>query len=164
MEYFIKTFEDTVRRCWDKPALDEYRTSSETYGQVAADIEAIHIYFEAAGLKPGDKIAINARSSANWIKTFMAAVSGGYVAVELFNGYTARDAQALVDHSDSRLLFTEKSMYKDMDFAAMPKLLGVIDLKSGELLDSRGNFATIYAQRDQLFVQKHPMGMVPPDG
>ena len=163
MEYFIKTFEDTVRRCWDKPALDEYRTSSETYGQVAADIEAIHIYFEAAGLKPGDKIAINARSSANWIKTFMAAVSGGYVAVELFNGYTARDAQALVDHSDSRLLFTEKSMYKDMDFAAMPKLLGVIDLKSGELLDSRGNFATIYAQRDQLFVQKHPMGMVPAD-
>lgn len=163
MEYFIKTFEDTVRRCWDKPALDEYRTSSETYGQVAADIEAIHIYFEAAGLKPGEKIAINARSSANWIKTFMAAVSGRYVAVELFNGYTARDAQALVDHSDSRLLFTEKSMYKDMDFAAMPKLLGVIDLKSGELLDSRGNFATIYAQRDQLFVQKHPMGMVPAD-
>ena len=110
MEYFIKTFEDTVRRCWDKPALDEYRTSSETYGQVAADIEAIHIYFEAAGLKPGDKIAINARSSANWIKTFMAAVSGGYVAVELFNGYTARDAQALVDHSDSRLLFTGESL------------------------------------------------------
>ena len=161
MEYFIRTFENTVRRCWDKPALDEYRTSSETYGQLAADIEAIHIYFKAAGLKPGDKIAINARSSASWIKTFMAAVSGGYVAVELFNGYTARDAQALVDHSDSRLLFTEKGIYKDMDFSAMPQLLGVIDLRSGELLDSRGDFAKIYAQRDQLFVQAHPTGMTP---
>ena len=84
MEYFVKTFENTVRRCWNSPALDEYRTSSETYGQLASDIEKIHTYFEAAGLKRGDKIAINARSSANWIKTFMAAVSGGYVAVELF--------------------------------------------------------------------------------
>ena len=163
MEYFIRTFENTVRRCWDRPALTEYRTTDETYGQLAADIETIHLYFRAAGLCGGDKIAINARSSANWIKTFMAAVSGGYVAVELFNGYTARDAQALVDHSDSRLLFTEKAIFKDMDFSRMPQLLGVIDLKSGELLASRGDFATIYAQRDQLFVQAHPEGMTPGD-
>lgn len=46
----------------------------------------------------------------------MAAVSGGYVAVELFNGYTARDAQALVDHSDSRLLFTEKTLFQGYGF------------------------------------------------
>ncbi len=163
MEYFIKTFSDTVRRCWDKPALTEYRASDETYGQLAADIETVHLYFKAAGLRYGDKVAINARSSANWIKTFMEAVSGGYVAVELFNGYTSKDAQALVDHSDSRLLFTEKSIYKDMDFEAMPQLLGVIDLKSGELLDSRGDFAKTYAQRDQLFVQAHPKGMAPED-
>ena len=71
-----------------------------------ADIETIHLYFKAAGLEYGDKIAINARSSANWIKTFMAAISGGYVAVELFNGYTPKDTQALVHHSDSRILFT----------------------------------------------------------
>lgn len=163
MEYFIRTFENTVRRCWDRPALTEYRTTDETYGQLAADIETIHLYFRAAGLRVGDKIAINARSSANWIKTFMAAVSGGYVAVELFNGYTAKDAQALVDHSDSRLLFTEKAIFKDMDFSLMPQLLGVIDLKSGELLASRGDFAMVYAQRDQLFVQAHPEGMTPGD-
>lgn len=163
MEYFVKTFENTVRRCWNSPALDEYRTSSETYGQLASDIEKIHTYFEAAGLKRGDKIAINARSSANWIKTFMAAVSGGYVAVELFNGYTARDAQALVDHSDSRLLFTEKTLFKDMDFESMPKLLGVIDLKSGELLASRGSFGMVYEQRDRIFAEAYPGGLKPED-
>lgn len=163
MEYFVKTFENTVRRCWNSPALDEYRTSSETYGQLASDIEKIHTYFEAAGLKRGDKIAINARSSANWIKTFMAAVSGGYVAVELFNGYTARDAQALVDHSDSRLLFTEKTLFKDMDFESMPKLLGVIDLKSGELLASRGSFGMVYEQRDRIFAEAYPGGLMPED-
>ncbi len=163
MEYFIKTFERTLHKCWEKPALDEYKSSSETYGRLAVDIETIHLYFKAAGLQYGDKIAINARSSANWIKTFMAAISGGYVAVELFNGYTAKDTQALVDHSDSRILFTEKAIFKDMDFESMPKLLGVIDLKSGALLASRGNFANIYAQRDQYFVQAHPTGLKPDD-
>ncbi|MDD6253834.1 MAG: AMP-binding protein [Candidatus Cryptobacteroides sp.] len=163
MEYFIKTFEKTVKRCWDKPALDEFRTSSVTYGQLAADIEKIHLSMKAAGLNPGDKIAINARSSANWAKIFMASVSGGYVAVELFNGFTAHDTQALVNHSDSRLLFTEKLIFKDMDFAQMPQLLGVIDLKSGELLAFRDGFDEIYAGRDARFAQAHPDGMKPED-
>ena len=163
MEYFIRTFENTLRNCWDKPALDEYKTSSITYGQLAADIETIHLYFKAAGLEYGDKIAINARSSANWIKTFMAAISGGYVAVELFNGYTPRDTQALVHHSDSRILFTEKNIFNGMDIETMPNIMGVIDLHSGELLASRGDFAKIYADRDQLFAAAHPNGFTADD-
>lgn len=163
MEYFIRTFENTLRNCWDKPALDEYKTSSITYGQLAADIETIHLYFKAAGLEYGDKIAINARSSANWIKTFMAAISGGYVAVELFNGYTPKDTQALVHHSDSRILFTEKSIFNGMDLETMPNIMGVIDLHSGELLASRGDFAKIYADRDQLFAAAHPNGFTAAD-
>lgn len=163
MEYFIRTFENTLRNCWDKPALDEYKTSSITYGQLAADIETIHLYFKAAGLEYGDKIAINARSSANWIKTFMAAISGGYVAVELFNGYTPKDTQALVHHSDSRILFTEKNIFNGMDIETMPNIMGVIDLHSGELLASRGDFAKIYADRDQLFAAAHPNGFTADD-
>lgn len=163
MEYFIRTFENTLRNCWDKPALDEYKTSSITYGQFAADIETIHLYFKAAGLEYGDKIAINARSSANWIKTFMAAISGGYVAVELFNGYTPKDTQALVHHSDSRILFTEKNIFNGMDIETMPNIMGVIDLHSGELLASRGDFAKIYADRDQLFAAAHPNGFTAAD-
>lgn len=163
MEYFIRTFENTLRNCWDKPALDEYKTSSISYGQLAADIETIHLYFKAAGLEYGDKIAINARSSANWIKTFMAAISGGYVAVELFNGYTPKDTQALVHHSDSRILFTEKNIFNGMDIETMPNIMGVIDLHSGELLASRGDFAKIYIDRDQLFAAAHPNGFTSDD-
>ena len=53
----------------------------------------------------------------------MASVSGGYTTSILFNGYTPADTQRLVCHPDSRILFTEKAIYKDMDFEQMPQLL-----------------------------------------
>ena len=158
MEYFIRTFENSIKRCWDRPALDEFHVSSITYGELATEIETIQLYWKAAGLKPGDKVAINARSSANWAKTFMAATSGGYVAVQLFNGYTPDGAQQLVNHSDSRILYTEKAIFDKMDFEKMPQLLGAIDLHSGELLASRGNFGEVYANRNELFSKAYPKG------
>ena len=53
MEYFIKTFGRTVRNCWEMPALQDYREPVMTYGELAEEIEKIHIYFRAAGLKSG---------------------------------------------------------------------------------------------------------------
>ena len=116
MEYFIKTFERSLKKNWDNPAITEFRSSTITYAELAEHIETIHLYFRKAGLKIGDKVAINARSSLKWAETFMASVSGGYTASILFNGYTPADTQRLVCHSDSRILFTEKAIYKYMDF------------------------------------------------
>ena len=163
MQHFVKRFEETIKRRWDKPALTEFRNYTLTYSQFAAEVRMIQLLYEAAGLKRGDKIAINARSSGNWGKVFMATVSGGYVAVELFNGFTPKDTQALVDHSDSRILFTEKAIAAKMDFSAMPKVQGVIDTHSGELLFSRGNFAEIFKRRYELLSKAYPEGLKPDD-
>ena len=163
MQYFIKQFEKSIKTRWNQAALDEFRTSSLTYGELAAKVVENHLFFEAVGLDRGDKVSINARSSAQWAEIFMSVVSGGYVAVQLFNGYTPSDTQSLVHHSDSRILYTEKQIFSNMDFEAMPQVMGVIDLKSGELLASRGNFAEIYASKSGLFASKYPAGLTPDD-
>lgn len=163
MQHFVKRFEETIKRRWDKPALTEFRNYTLTYAELAAEVRTIQLLYEAVGLKKGDKIAINAKSSGNWGKIFMATVSGGYVAVELFNGFTPKDTQALVDHSDSRILFTEKPIAAKMDFEAMPQVLGVIDTHSGELLFSRENFAQIYQGRYELLAKAYPGGLKPED-
>lgn len=163
MHYFIKTFEDSVKTCWNKPALDDYKVSSITYGELAADIEMMHLVWAKAGLKAGDKISLDAHSCANWAKVFMATISGGYVACQIFNGFTPSDTQKLVAHSDSKILFTEKSIFEAMDLEAMPQVIGVIDMKSMELLASRGSFGEIYARRYELFNEKHPDSFKPSD-
>ena len=160
---FLRTFQRAILECWDKPAIEEYKSSSITYGELAAELEKTVRFWKAAGLQAGDKIAINARSSAGWGKAFFAAQTGGFVAVQLFNGFTPADTMQLVNHSDSRILYTEKAIFDKMDFETMPALLGAIDTKSGELLAARGNFAELYAARDAAFAAAYPGGFTRDD-
>lgn len=160
---FILTFENSVKECWNKQALDDYNSCSVTYGELAADIEKLVLCWKAAGLKKGDKIVINAKSSSNWAKVFLAAQVGGFVAVQIFNGFTPDDTTALVNHSDARLLYTEKPIFDKMNFEALPNLIGAIDNKNWELLASRSDFADIHLKREALFNEAHPQGLKPED-
>lgn len=160
---FILTFENSVKECWNKAALDDYNSTSVTYGELAADIERLVLCWKAAGLKKGDKIVINARSSSNWAKVFLAAQVGGFVAVQIFNGFTPDDTTALVNHSDARILYTEKAIFDKMNFEALPNIIGVIDNKSWSLLASRNGFEEVYASRELLFNKTYPAGLKPED-
>lgn len=153
---FLLKFEDSVKECWEKPALDDYNICSRTYGEVASEIEKNLLCWRAAGLKTGDKIAINAKSCSAWAITFFAAQIGKYVSVQLFPGFTPNDTENLVNHSETRLLYTEKTIFEKMNFNAMPLLVGAIDIISGELLASRGGFDKVYSKRDELFRDAHP--------
>ena len=158
MQYFIKRFEESVKSCWNSPALNDYKNEVITYGELAKKIETMHLVWKAAGLKEGDKISLNARSSANWATTFMAVTSGGFVSCQLFNGFTPADTQNMVNHSDTRILFTEKPIFDGMNFEEMPQLIAAIDMRNMELLASRNNFAEIYSQAETLFADAHPNG------
>ncbi|MBQ9548639.1 MAG: AMP-binding protein [Bacteroidales bacterium] len=162
-ESFLRRFEESVKTCWDKPAIEEFHASSISYGGLAKEIETLVLCWKEAGLKPGDKVAINARSSAGWGKVFFATQTGGFVGVQLFNGFTPADTEKLVCHSDSRILYTEKALFEKMDWEAMPGLMAALDTKTGALLASRGRFEEIYARREELFRAAHPQGFGPAD-
>lgn len=161
MQNFIEKFRDSIRENWNLPALNDYRSPEITYGDMAREIEIMHILWKAAGLKRGDKISIYARNCSNWAVVFMAAEAGGYVATQLFSGFTPCDAQKLVIHSESRILYTEKGMFDKMNFDDMPELLAAIDIKSMELLACRNDFAQLYERRGGLFMTAHPQGLTP---
>lgn len=161
MQNFIEKFENSVKNCWNNSAVTDYKVETWSYSQVAKEIATMHLVWKVAGIETGDKISLNARSCANWAKMFMAATSGGYVAVQLFNGFTPADTQKFVHHSDSKILFTEKAIFEGMDFESMPHLIAVFDMKSLQLLASRGDFAEIYAKRDKLFKEAYPEDFTP---
>ena len=58
--------EQSLRDNWERPALSDYHGTTLTYKDVARKIAKLQIAFKHAGLKPGDKIALCGRNSAQW--------------------------------------------------------------------------------------------------
>ena len=163
IDNFIRLFEGAVRENWDNSALTDFRKSTITYHQLAERIYTLDAIWKKAGLKPGDKIAINTKSCTLGISVFMAAVSKGYIAVHLYNAFTPADTQRLVNHSDSKILYTEKRTFDEMDFDNMPQVLCVIDGATGDVLASRNGVGDIYSDAPSLLTAQFPSGMTPTD-
>ena len=163
IDNFIRLFQGAVKDCWDRPALSDFRKSTITYRELAERIDTLDLIWKKAGVKPGDKIAINTKSCALGASVFMAAVSKGYVAVHLYNAFTPADTLRLVNHSDSKILYTEKRAFDEMNFDEMPQVLCVIDGATGDVLASREGVGELYADAANILAQKYPAGMKPED-
>ncbi len=155
---FVSRFASAVKDNWRQIAVEDYNQGGMTYGQLAAEIEKTILLWKAAGLKMGEKVAINARSSANWARIFFSTQIGGFVSVQIFKGFTPHDSQGLVNHSHARILYTEKANFGMMDFEKMPYLMAAIDANTGELLASRDSFEEVWNRRDRLFEESYPNG------
>ena len=159
MENFINLFAQAMKSHWDSPALTDYGRTDITYGQMAAEIEKLHLLWDEAGLVKGDRIAICAKSSSGWSIVFWAALTGGYVPVELFSGFLPHDAASLVMHSGSRILYTERAIFEAMDPHDISGIPAVVDIDSMDVLFSGKDFATFSSGIEGTFATIHPDGM-----
>ena len=79
-ENTIKIFEKSFKENWDLNALSDYTTKETlTYGQFAALIAKIHIFYKDMGIEKGDHIALIGKNTPSWVAVFMATIT--YVAV-----------------------------------------------------------------------------------
>ena len=162
MIHFITRFVETARKNWDTPALCDYKGAKFTYADIATQIARLHLIFEKSGIAAGDKIALCSKNTAHWAIAYLAATSYRAVAVPILNGFTPDNLEKLADHSDSKLLFTEKEMWSEMNGENMPQLVGAINMEDYSVLYSRdGRLETAVADAERMFAEKYPDGMKP---
>ena len=151
---FIQLVEESIRANWDRDALTDYKGATLQYKDVARKIEKMHILFEHAGIKKGDKIALCGRNSANWTATFLTY---GAVAVPILHEFKADNVHHIVNHSEARMLFVGDQVWEMFNEAAMPNLEGIIELKNFDLVVSRSEKLT-YAREhlNEEFGKKYP--------
>ena len=59
-------FQDSVRENWERLALTDFNSLSLQYRDIARKIAKLHILYEQAGIRKGDKIALCGKNSAQW--------------------------------------------------------------------------------------------------
>lgn len=147
---------------WDRMALSDLGGTNYRYRDLAELIEKVHILFENAGLKPGDKVAICGKNSATWAGVFLSCLTAGIVAVPLLHEFKPDTIHHLVNHSDAKLLFVDASIWENLDEKLLPKLIGAIFIselgmplsRSEALTEARNNI-------NELFGKKYPYSFSP---
>lgn len=152
--------EQTMRECWNEPALSDYRGEELRFSDMAREICKLHILFEEAGVAAGDKIALCGRNSARWAVTYFAILSYKAVAVPILNDFPAHSIAALVRHSDSVLLVADRSVWRGMDDGAVAELPDTIGLEDGAVLHARRSRIVRAAGRvETLYAEQFPQGI-----
>ncbi|MDO4707303.1 MAG: AMP-binding protein [Porphyromonadaceae bacterium] len=134
---FISLYEEGFTTYWDSPALSNYEGVTYSYADVAGRVARWHILFEQLGLERGDKIALMGKDSAEWCIIFLASITYGAVIVPVLQDFSPMDAMAIIEHSESRLLFIARDLWAVMQPEHMPLVEHVVELQSGEALYSQ---------------------------
>ena len=157
---FVKIFERALRENWERPAVTDYGTDvTLTYGQLAINIEKLHILFKACGVKKNDKVAVMGRNNSNWVAVYLATVTYGAIIVPILQDFRANDAIHIINHSGSKLLFISDINWEGIDLDQIPKVLAVVSLNDWHPISLALDPKKInYEAIAQLFKEKHPDG------
>ena len=128
-ENFVRMFEDAMRRYWELPSMSDYgQKKVYTYGDVAAQVEHLHILFAQCGIEKNDKIALIGRNSSYWAMTYIACITYGAVVVPILQDFKPGDVTHIINHSESKLLFAGDAIWENLDLHAMPEVKAVFSL------------------------------------
>ena len=164
MKHYFTRFEEAVKNNWNNVALANFRGESFTFGELAIQIAKFHVFFEAIGLKKGDKVALCAKNSARWGLTFFAANTYEAVLVPILADFHPESVNSLVDHSESKLLLTDSDIWSKLDITKMPSIKAVISSSDFSLLYAADEAIQAASDKlDQLFNEKYPAGFTAAD-
>lgn len=162
-EDLLQIYAGNFRESWDLPALTDYITGEHlTYADFARRIARTHLFFELAGVKPGDKISLLGKNSVNWVVTYMATLTYGAVIVPILSDFNPADAQHIINHSDSVMLFVNDHIWEHLDYDHLDNVKIVMSLDNRQLLadkmTGKDKVAKILADLPKAFNRRYPRG------
>jgi len=161
---FIRLYEESFQKNFDLPALSDYTSdTSYTYGEMARQIARLHLLYEVAGLKKGDKVAVFGKNSSNWCVGFMSIISYGGVAVPVLADFKPADAHTIIKHSDSVMLLVDNTTMNTLTESEMPEVKTILSLDDWGSLSSKPDATLLKAieDLDELFYKKFTKGFGP---
>ncbi|MDR2138696.1 MAG: AMP-binding protein [Tannerella sp.] len=159
---FLGLIEVSIKTHWELPALTDYRGHTFYYKDAAREMAKMHLLFEQAGIRKGDRIALAGRNSSRWVISFFGILSYGAVAVPILHEFKAENIHHIVNHSGARILIAAAQNRELLNVQAMPDVQLFLAMEDGAPFHSRiPDFRHVYEQLDALFARKYPGGFTP---
>ncbi len=159
-ETLVSLLSDAISRNWDVNAMSNLNEAPITYGFLAQAIARNHTIFKVMGLKPGDKVSLIGKNSVNWAVSFLSCLTYGVTCVPILHEFHPDSMMHLVDHSDSRCLFVDAQIWRQLDSIKLMKLETVINPDSTELLLCRNQqLKSCYDSLDKEIEKYFPNGV-----
>ena len=162
----ISLFEDSFKQHWALPAMTNYEGRTYTFGEMAEAIDEWHLFFASQGLQHGDKVALMGKDTAEWAIFFLAVITYGAVIVPVLQDFPPADAMQIIDHSESKILGINPSLWEGMNAAGIPRVATILDFQDSHILHASRGTAEVEAQLQQAKADhrtRFPQGMRPED-
>ena len=172
MRHFVSYFHDSVKEHWNLPAVTNFGKETYTYAQLAENIAKYHILFKEVGISKGDKIALYARNSAEWVIAYYATLTYGAVTVPFLPDFLASAVAELGSFSQCRLLIADDIAVNGLkensaNFDRMNEVkdfVGVMNIKGFDVVyAANDSFTDICTGIEERFAALYPSGMTPAD-
>lgn len=168
MKHFVSLLNDSVKENWTSPAVTNFGGKTYTYGQMAEQIAKYHILFAEAGIKKGDKVALYARNSAEWVIAYFATLTYEAVSVPFLPDFIPAAVAELGTFSECKLLIVDDIAFNSLDadekyikqLESTPGFAGIINVKDISIcVATEKALLTAHDNLDKHFAKLYPNGL-----
>ena len=168
MKHFVSLLNDSVKENWSSPAVTNFGGITYTYGQMAEQIAKYHILFAEAGIKKGDKVALYARNSAEWIIAYFATLTYEAVSVPFLPDFIPAAVADLGSFSECKLLIVDDIAFNSLEsdekyikqLESTEGFAGIINVKDITIcLATKKELAAAHDTLDEHFAKLYPNGL-----
>ena len=168
MKHFVSLLNDSIKLNWASPAVTNFGGETYTYGQMAEQIVKYHILFSEAGINKGDKVAIYARNSAEWVIAYFATLTYDAVTVPFLPDFIPAAVAELGAFSECKLLIADDIAFNSLkekdeyikQLESTKGFAGIINVKDISIsLASDKALDAAHATLDEHFAKLYPNGL-----
>ena len=160
------------------PALTDYVSGrTMTYGELGRRIARLHLFYELAGIRPGDKIALLGKNTPSWVVVFMGTITYGAVIVPVLQEFNPVDTVNILNHSDAVLLFASDVNIATLPYDGpedLPQIRAIVSLDSRKVVKEHPgsypcadryvkNHFQLMSRLQPRFRRRYPHGFRPED-
>ena len=120
--------------------------------------------FDKLNVQKNDKIALVGKNGSLWCITYIATVTYGAVIVPMLQDFPPENLTNIINHSDSKILFTSDYIWNKLNAEELTNVESVISLEKFECISTKEEKnAKFIADAEKAFKEKYPNGFTKED-